>query len=181
MRTTKTLLLLALLLLLLAPAARAQLVDGDGDGVEDALDLCPAEDASLLDGDGDGCIDPFSGARHLEFWDPADLPLSYVIHENGAPILTDGSDFAAIQAGFDRWTQVPDVQLSAQYDGFFERCRLHRKEVGRRLRVGERGHVSIRIRARELSCCHASPGAKRPIGAEFVVQSLLHGFAADRQ
>ena len=98
-----------------APSARA--ADADGDGVDDSIDACPTEDASFFDADGDGCVDPTAHARQVEYWDPADLPLVYVVHENGAPGIGDGSDFAAIQAGFDAWSAVPGVALGATYGG----------------------------------------------------------------
>ncbi len=105
------------LLLLLAGAAFAQAIDTDGDGVADDIDLCPADSASPYDADGDGCVDATANARHVEFWDPADLPLRYVVHVEGAPGITNGSDFTAIQAGYAAWTNLPGVQLSATYEG----------------------------------------------------------------
>src|SRR5210317_798043 len=108
--------LLLVLALLIATPSLAQ-VDSDGDGVDDSVDLCNGIDASFFDGDGDGCIDPTAHARHREFWDATDLPLIYVIHQNGAPGISDGSDFTAIQAGYDAWTTLPGVLLSASYGG----------------------------------------------------------------
>jgi len=107
--------LLGLSLLLISSAAIAQ--DSDGDGVDDINDLCNGIDASFFDADGDGCIDPASHARHVEFWAPEDFPISFVIHEDGATNLTDGSDFAAIQDGFAVWSTVPGVTLSSVYAG----------------------------------------------------------------
>lgn len=112
-----TLALLLLLLLLLLPHTAAAQTDSDGDGVDDTRDLCNGVDASFFDGDGDGCVDPTANARHREFWDAADLPLRYVIHEAGAPGIGDDSEFAAIQAGFAAWTTMPEVALSAVYEG----------------------------------------------------------------
>ena len=95
MREARFFLILSLALLFTASNAVAQ-IDSDGDGVDDIDDLCNGIDASFFDGDGDGCIDPTANARHREFWDPTDLPLHYLIHENGAPGIGDGSDFDAI-------------------------------------------------------------------------------------
>ena len=108
--------LLGLSLVLLPTLAIAQ-ADTDNDGVEDSVDLCVGEDASFLDVDGDGCIDGTASTRLMEYWDAADLPLTYVIHENGAPGILDGSDFAAVQAGFDAWPALGNVTLTASYDG----------------------------------------------------------------
>ncbi|MFQ5511713.1 MAG: Ig-like domain-containing protein [Candidatus Krumholzibacteriia bacterium] len=91
--------------------------DTDGDGVLDADDLCPTEDASFFDRDGDGCIDDIQSARHLEYWPPEDLPLPYFVHENGAPGIGDGSDFAALQAGMDAWSSIPGADVSASFQG----------------------------------------------------------------
>ncbi len=112
--TTSTALLI---LLLLAVPTFAQIVDTDGDGVEDGTDLCPNEDASGFDANGDGCLDDPRGARHIEFWATTDLPLNYVVHEDGAPNVTDGSDFAAIDAAFQAWTSLPDAFMSATNTG----------------------------------------------------------------
>jgi len=38
-----------------------EVIDTDGDGVFDDVDVCPAEDASGYDNDGDGCIDDTDG------------------------------------------------------------------------------------------------------------------------
>ena len=70
------------------------------------------EDASFFDADGDGCIDATWNMRHIEYWDLADLPLTYVIHQNGAPNVTDGSDFAAVQDGFAVWSTVATDQAT---------------------------------------------------------------------
>jgi YVTN family beta-propeller protein len=91
--------------------------DADNDGVPDSLDLCPAEDASFFDADGDGCVDETAGARHTEYWDPADLPLTYVISQNGAPFVGDGSDFTALQNAVAAWPTVSGTDLSATYGG----------------------------------------------------------------
>ena len=91
--------------------------DIDGDGVYDVDDLCPTESAAFFDRDGDGCIDEVIGSRHLEYWSADALPLNYVIHENGAPDVTDGSDFIDIQAGFATWTTVPGAEVSVNYLG----------------------------------------------------------------
>ena len=115
MRTRRTI-ALALPLLLAFGSAAAQLpVDTDGDGVADTEDLCPAVDASFLDADGDGCIDPTANMRHLEFWDPTDLPLVWDLQSDGVPNIADGSDQVAIQAAFDAWTTLPGVALSASF------------------------------------------------------------------
>ena len=116
MRNSRLLVTASLALLFTATSASAQ-IDSDGDGVDDAADLCNGIDASFFDADGDGCIDPAANARHREFWAPSDLPLHYLIHENGAPGIGDGSDFVAIQGGFSAWTTLAGVSLSATYDG----------------------------------------------------------------
>ncbi len=116
MRNPLLVLLIGLLIFTAAPlAALAQ--DGDGDGVLDADDLCPSVDASFFDSDGDGCVDAFANARHIEYWSPAGLPLSFWIHQNGAPGIGDGSDFAAIQLGFNTWTGVAGTTISMNYAG----------------------------------------------------------------
>jgi YVTN family beta-propeller protein len=91
--------------------------DADGDGVPDDVDLCPDEDASNRDANGDGCVDEVTSARHIEYWDAGDFPLPYVINENGAPGIADGSDFAAVQAGMDAWSFVPGGDVSLSYGG----------------------------------------------------------------
>ena len=68
---TKLFMTLTILAILLAGSMSADTFiadDADGDGVPDSVDACPAEDASYFDRDGDGCIDPFPGARHIEYW-----------------------------------------------------------------------------------------------------------------
>ncbi|MEE9270600.1 MAG: Ig-like domain-containing protein [Candidatus Krumholzibacteria bacterium] len=89
--------------------------DSDGDGVPDIVDLCPLEDASFFDRDGDGCLDDILSARHLEYWPPEDLPLPYFIHENGISGITDGSDFAALQAGMDVWSSIPGAEYAVSF------------------------------------------------------------------
>ncbi len=91
--------------------------DTDGDGVPDSVDLCPAENASFFDADGDGCLDSILSARHTEYWDLADLPLVYVINDQGAPGVTDGSDTTAINAAFAAWTLLGKASLSAASGG----------------------------------------------------------------
>ncbi|MEJ2719976.1 MAG: Ig-like domain-containing protein [bacterium] len=91
--------------------------DSDGDGVVDTEDACNGEDASYFDRDGDGCIDDPVGMRHIEYWGDEDLPVVYVIHENGAPGITDGSDFTAIQNAIDAWPAVSGTDLTASYGG----------------------------------------------------------------
>ncbi len=91
--------------------------DLDGDGVPDVDDMCPTVSAAFFDRDGDGCIDPVIGSRHIEYWSADALPLGYVIHEGGAPGVSDGSDFTDIQAGFATWTTVPGVEVSVNYLG----------------------------------------------------------------
>ncbi len=91
--------------------------DTDGDGVPDADDLCPEEDASNRDADGDGCIDVVTSARHIEYWDDFDFPLAYTINENGAPGISDGSDFSAIQSGMDAWGSVSGAAVSLAFGG----------------------------------------------------------------
>jgi YVTN family beta-propeller protein len=90
--------------------------DGDGDGVFGPADLCSSEDASFFDSSGDGCIDDGAGARHIEYWDRGAFPLTYKIHQDGAPEVSDGSDFTAVTDAMDAWT-AGDVVASATYGG----------------------------------------------------------------
>ncbi|MFZ1946805.1 MAG: Ig-like domain-containing protein, partial [bacterium] len=90
--------------------------DGDGDGVFGAADLCAAEDASFFDSDGEGCIDDGAGARHIEYWDREAFPLTYKIHQDGAPEVSDSSDFVAIMSAMGVWT-TGDLAASADYGG----------------------------------------------------------------
>ena len=122
MKTTLNALLA--LLLLLPLAANAQAPDADGDGVPDTVDACPTDDGSFFDGDGDGCTDPLAHARHIEYWDVDDLPLTYVIHEGGAPNLIvefgnppAGTDISSVVDGFDIWASVPDANLTSVFAG----------------------------------------------------------------
>ncbi len=91
--------------------------DLDGDGVYDLDDLCPTESAAFFDRDGDGCIDPVVGSRHIEYWSDDTLPLGFVIHEDGAPGITDGSDFTAVEDGFMTWLTVAGAEISITYEG----------------------------------------------------------------
>ncbi len=91
--------------------------DSDDDGVPDLVDACPDEDASFFDRDGDGCIDDPIGARHIEYWATDDLPVSYVIHDDGAPGITDGSDFTAIQNAMNTWAGVSRADFTVSYAG----------------------------------------------------------------
>ena len=90
--------------------------DTDGDGVLNPVDSCDGESSSFFDRDGDGCLDPVMSGRHIEYWDEGDFPLVYYIHEDGAPGITDGSDLAAIQAGFDAWSTI-GAEISFTYGG----------------------------------------------------------------
>jgi YVTN family beta-propeller protein len=92
-------------------------VDPDGDGVPYPADVCPGEDASCFDSNGDGCVDLGAGGRHIEYWDRLDFPVAYVINEGGAPAVSDGSDFAAIQQAMEAWTAVKEVEARVRYDG----------------------------------------------------------------
>ncbi len=91
--------------------------DGDRDGVPDASDGCVAENASFFDQDGDGCIDVVAGTRRIEFWGAEDFPVSYVINEEGAPYVVDGSDFTAIQSAMNVWPSVAGTDFSVTYAG----------------------------------------------------------------
>ncbi len=91
--------------------------DTDGDGVPDTSDACVTEDASFFDRDGDGCIDPFVSARHTEYWGAADDVITYLINDQGAPNIGDGSDFVAIQDAVDAWTSIPGVEFNVTYGG----------------------------------------------------------------
>jgi YVTN family beta-propeller protein len=92
-------------------------VDTDHDGVPDDVDLCPAVDASYFDANGDGCIDDMRSARHIEYWDAADFPLNYVINQDGAPGISDGSDFTAVEDGIATLSTVPGTLVSFSYAG----------------------------------------------------------------
>jgi hypothetical protein len=91
--------------------------DADGDGVPDSVDVCPGVDASGFDRDGDGCIDAFIGARHIEYWGTKDPTITYVINQTGAPGISNGSDFTAIQNAFAAWQAVPGTVLNPVYAG----------------------------------------------------------------
>ena len=91
--------------------------DADGDGVFDTDDLCPGEDASSFDSDGDGCVDDGAGGRHIEYWDRGVFPLTYYIHESGAPGISDGSDTVAITNAMQAWI-LPDLDASVTYGGY---------------------------------------------------------------
>ena len=119
MKTTLVRVLLVLFLLAAGSMNVQGLIpdDADGDGVPDSVDVCPAEDASGFDRNGDGCIDAFIGARHIEYWGSTDAVITYVINENGAPGISDGSDFTAIQNAFSAWTGLPDTDLNVAYGG----------------------------------------------------------------
>ncbi|MCI0478982.1 matrixin family metalloprotease, partial [Candidatus Uhrbacteria bacterium] len=90
--------------------------DADHDGVPDSEDLCPSEDASFFDRNGDGCIDDPAGARHIEYWDDDDT-LLYFIQQDGAPGITDGSDFTELQDGYSAWTSIPGTDMVSVYGG----------------------------------------------------------------
>ncbi|MEJ2720320.1 MAG: CARDB domain-containing protein, partial [bacterium] len=91
--------------------------DSDDDGVPDPLDLCPFESALNFDSDGDGCIDEGAGGRHVEYWDRPEFPIVYYINENGAPGVSDGSDFTAIHNAMNAWTDIPGTDASVVYGG----------------------------------------------------------------
>ncbi|MDH3198095.1 MAG: Ig-like domain-containing protein, partial [Candidatus Krumholzibacteria bacterium] len=91
--------------------------DSDGDGVPDLDDACPAEDASYFDRDGDGCIDDPAGARHVEYWGWVDSVITYVINEDGATAITNGSDFAAIQTAMSTWPAIAGTDIAVTYGG----------------------------------------------------------------
>jgi DNA-binding beta-propeller fold protein YncE len=91
--------------------------DADGDGVPDSVDVCPGEDASSFDRDGDGCIDAFIGARHIEYWSVEDAVIGYVINDQGAPNISNGSDLTAVQDAVDSWINIADTDLNVVFDG----------------------------------------------------------------
>ncbi len=91
--------------------------DSDGDGIDDQNDLCPFENAANFDRNNDGCIDDGAGGRHVEYWGTADSVLTYVISQNGAPGVSDGSDFTAIQNAFGAWTAIGGTTQQAAYGG----------------------------------------------------------------
>lgn len=47
----------------------------------------------------------------------ADMPMYFVIHEEGIPYITDGSDFQALQSAFDTWTAIPSSAVVIEYVG----------------------------------------------------------------
>ncbi|HKW15612.1 MAG TPA: Ig-like domain-containing protein [Candidatus Krumholzibacteria bacterium] len=116
-----TLLKFAMVLtLLLAGAMSAQGLipnDDDGDGVPNATDLCPAENSSGFDRNGDGCLDPFRGARHIEYWSTTDNNLTYVINATAAPNITNGTDITAIQNAIAAWPAIAGTGLTVTYGG----------------------------------------------------------------
>jgi DNA-binding beta-propeller fold protein YncE len=117
---SKLLTTLSILAILLAGSMYADVFiadDSDGDGVPDSVDACPVQDASFFDRDGDGCLDDPRGARHTEYWGVADAVITYVINESGWPSISDGSDIAALRAGMDVWTAVPNSDLTVSYGG----------------------------------------------------------------
>jgi len=85
--------------------------DSDGDGVPDSVDVCPTEDASLFDRNGDGCIDDGASARHIEYWGVEDTTITYVVNAAGAPGVSDGSDFVAIDNAIASWTGIAGTSL----------------------------------------------------------------------
>ena len=90
--------------------------DSDGDGVYYTADGCPAQDASFFDRNGDGCIDQTAGARHIEYWGEGET-LSYRIQQDGAPNISDGSDFTAIRQGIDTWALIAGADMNSLYVG----------------------------------------------------------------
>lgn len=91
--------------------------DADHDGVPDAIDKCPTVNASFFDRNGDGCIDDGAGARHTEFWAKSQMPFTYYINAAGAPGITNGSDFTAVQSGINAWMAIPNIVFSVTYAG----------------------------------------------------------------
>ena len=61
----------------------------------DDVDMCATENASYFDRDGNGCIDEVIGSRHVEYWAEGETVI-YYIETEGAPNISDGSDFAAL-------------------------------------------------------------------------------------
>jgi YVTN family beta-propeller protein len=96
--------------------------DSDGDGVFGSSDLDPAEDASFFDSNGDGVIDDGAGARHLEYWNRSDFPLSFKCCTDGAPGISDGSDIDAVEDAMAAWTSVADIVASVDYAGTDSKC-----------------------------------------------------------
>jgi YVTN family beta-propeller protein len=90
--------------------------DADHDGVPDDKDLCPGENASFFDRNGDGCIDDPAGARHIEYWGEDDT-LLYYIQQDGAPGITNGSDFTELQNAYSAWTSIPGTDMVSVYGG----------------------------------------------------------------
>jgi YVTN family beta-propeller protein len=119
MKTTLLKLLVATALLSIGSIAVHGTIPGDtdGDGVPDSVDVCPGVDASYFDRNGDGCIDDAIGARHIEYWGTDDATITYVINSTGAPNISNGSDFTAIQAAFSAWTSIPNTTLNVVYGG----------------------------------------------------------------
>jgi len=90
--------------------------DADGDGVYWTADGCPAQNASFFDRDGDGCVDEPAGARHIEYKGEGET-LAYRIQQDGAPNISDGSDFTAIEQAIDSWTAIVGVDMNSLYVG----------------------------------------------------------------
>lgn len=110
--------LVSSLLLVFAMTAQGLIPnDDDGDGVPNGTDLCPAENSAPFDRNGDGCLDPFRGARHIEYWSTTDNSISYVISADAAPNITNGSDITAIQNAFAAWPAIANTELVVNYGG----------------------------------------------------------------
>ncbi len=86
-------------------------LDSDLDGVLDTQDACPMASAAGQDADANGCVDPTSTMHHVETWALTSLPLHFSFGPTGIPGFTDGSDLAAIRAGFQTWQNVPGASL----------------------------------------------------------------------
>ncbi|MCI0479457.1 Ig-like domain-containing protein, partial [Candidatus Uhrbacteria bacterium] len=100
----------------LTPAEQT-VADSDGDGVDDVVDDCPSVNSAPFDSDGNGCVDDGAGGRHVEYWARPAFPITYVINKLGAPLVSDGSDFTAIQNGMAAWSGLTGSEASATYGG----------------------------------------------------------------
>lgn len=81
-------------------------IDADADGIADALDACVAVSGAGQDADADGCVDATSTMKHVESWDPDDLPVQFLYSAEGSPGITDGSDLVELANAAAIWNNV---------------------------------------------------------------------------
>jgi DNA-binding beta-propeller fold protein YncE len=92
-------------------------VDTDGDGVFNGRDQCPADNAAPYDADGDGCVDLTASNRHIEYWRLPDFPLTYMISQEGAPGINDGSEFTEVVNAMSTWNTVAGSEAAFVFGG----------------------------------------------------------------